>query len=356
MYQYFMMWRALQLDMSLVKLLKCPSCGDSGMVCDVFKASDSGEVTDGILRCKSCGSSFIIENGLLELLTGNLVYSEERSIFHEKYGVQAPPQPSQLNSQTSFSQSDALQKQQQAYFDTYSHNDDLSYTSYEQQPFWLAADKIAFTPWRRMIKPGSLVLDIGCAQGRSTFKLMDLDITVVGFDISKRLVRLALDRYRQGHFKAKASFFAADALQLPFADCSFDYVLIYGVLHHLPEVGKVCGEIARVLKPGGIYLGQENNHSVFRGIFDFLQRIHPLWQDDGGPEAIISQKRIHEAFEHSNVLIKTKTSLFLPPHLINLLPKKAGYLLLKLTDALCRHLPFLKEQGGVIIMEVTKRP
>ena len=49
-------------------------------------------------------------------------------------------------------------------------------------------------------------------------------------------------------------------------DSSFDYVLIYGVLHHLPDAGFACREVARTLKPGGIYFGLENNETIFRKI------------------------------------------------------------------------------------------
>jgi len=61
------------------------------------------------------------------------------------------------------------------------------------------ADTIAFDNWRKDIRPSTRLLDIGCAQGRSTYKLMDLNVQIVAFDISKRLIRQAIERYRQSH-------------------------------------------------------------------------------------------------------------------------------------------------------------
>jgi len=43
----------------------------------------------------------------------------------------------------------------------------------------------------------------------------------------------------------------ASALELPFADASFDIVFSHGVLHHIPEITNAQREIARVLRPGG---------------------------------------------------------------------------------------------------------
>jgi len=44
----------------------------------------------------------------------------------------------------------------------------------------------------------------------------------------------------------------ASALQIPFSDNTFDIVYSFGVLHHIPEVGRAIDEIRRVLKPGGL--------------------------------------------------------------------------------------------------------
>jgi len=43
----------------------------------------------------------------------------------------------------------------------------------------------------------------------------------------------------------------------PFDDCTFDLATCFGVLHHIPNVSFVAGELARCLKPGGFLLLRE---------------------------------------------------------------------------------------------------
>jgi len=45
-----------------------------------------------------------------------------------------------------------------------------------------------------------------------------------------------------------------DAAELPFADATFDCVLLTEVIEHIPDWDCALGEIGRVLKPGGILL------------------------------------------------------------------------------------------------------
>ncbi|MBV9706088.1 MAG: methyltransferase domain-containing protein [Chloroflexi bacterium] len=51
-----------------------------------------------------------------------------------------------------------------------------------------------------------------------------------------------------------AQFQVADAEQLPFPAASFDRVTCRIAAHHFPNVGQAVQEVARVLKPGGLYL------------------------------------------------------------------------------------------------------
>jgi len=337
-----------------IPLFKCPTCGSPDLQHLTFSEQSPQEINDGVVWCVKCKNWYPIQDGVLDLLTGALVYVEDRKNFWITYSDQLEKigLSSSLNGMDENKKE--LQSIQQTHFDWYANNEQQTYNTYEQLPFWVAADRLAFEPWRKNIVPGSWLLDVGCAEGRSTFKLMDLGINVVGFDVSKSLVRQAINRYRSGSFKAKATFCVADASNFPFKNSSFDYVLIYGVLHHLPDPVFACKEAARVLKLKGKYLGSENNRSMFRVIFDLLQKINPLWQEEAGPEALISSKLISEAFTGTGVKVTSYTSVFLPPHLINLLSQKKADQLLSVTDKIGRAIPGLRNNGGLIVIDGLK--
>ena len=47
--------------------------------------------------------------------------------------------------------------------------------------------------------------------------------------------------------------FVGDAERIDVPDASFDAVVDYGILHHVPDWRRALREIARVLKPGGMF-------------------------------------------------------------------------------------------------------
>jgi ubiquinone/menaquinone biosynthesis C-methylase UbiE len=286
-------------------------------------------------------------------MIGALAYEDDRSRFwsqHEHRLLELGLDP---HSAAGSEQKD-LQKIQQKHFDWWADENNQSYFEYEESSFWRAADLIAFEPWKREIAQGSRLLDVGCAQGRSTFKFMDFDLDIMGIDVSKSLIRQAIARYQQGDYRARAVFIAADASRFPIQDEQLDTVLVYGVLHHLADPGAACREISRVLKPGGSYIGQENNQTVFRAIFDLLQIVLPQWQEEAGPEAIISAGRFREWFRDTPVEVESKTSVFLPPHLCNLMSLSMSHRSLVATDRIARLIPYVRNQGGVILVHGVK--
>lgn len=58
----------------------------------------------------------------------------------------------------------------------------------------------------------------------------------------------------RGERSENLTFEVADAMDLPYADDSFDAVLIANALHIVPDPGRVLSEIDRVLRPGGILI------------------------------------------------------------------------------------------------------
>lgn len=307
-------------------------------------------------RCgvRNCLTWYPIENELLELLAGELSYLKDRESFWNRHraalenlGLGPPLTSSRTGSAT-------LQTAQQQHFDWYATNNVQTYSEYEKSPFWLAVDQLTFDNWLREVQPGKWLLDVGCAQGRSTWRFMQADLNILGFDVSKRLIRQAIDRYRNGAVRSKCTFFVADGTRFPLIDSSIDYVLIYGVLHHLPDPGKACRETARVLKHQGIYFGSENNATIFRKLFDVLQKIFPQWHEEAGPEPLISRQRLSEAFREARTSLTTNTSVFVPPHLLNLMPERIAYRALLFSDRLGNLLPVVRDNGGLLLIRAVR--
>jgi SAM-dependent methyltransferase len=95
------------------------------------------------------------------------------------------------------------------------------------------------------LRPGERLLEIGCGEGGNLFHLRNgQSTTLYGVDFSPAKVAFA-------HRVAAAHCAAADAAALPFADATFDAILIRDLLHHLPQPSLAIAEAHRVLRPGG---------------------------------------------------------------------------------------------------------
>lgn len=73
---------------------------------------------------------------------------------------------------------------------------------------------------------------------------------MIATDYSEGMIREA----RKGKCPENLKFEIADAIQLPYADKSFDVVLIANALHVMPEPEKALGEIDRVLRKDGLLI------------------------------------------------------------------------------------------------------
>lgn len=98
---------------------------------------------------------------------------------------------------------------------------------------------------------GKKCLDAGCGGGRFIVALSRLGaVEVRGIDVSEGAVDLANARLKERGFpNARAE--VASVLAIPFPDCSFDYVVSSGVIHHTPDPQRAFQELVRVLKPSG---------------------------------------------------------------------------------------------------------
>lgn len=94
------------------------------------------------------------------------------------------------------------------------------------------------------------VLEIAAGPGLLAKHVADAAHTMVATDYSEGMMKEA----RKGTYPKNLTFEAADAASLPYADDSFDVVLIANALHVMPEPEKALKEIDRVLKDKGILI------------------------------------------------------------------------------------------------------
>ena len=122
---------------------------------------------------------------------------------------------------------------------------------------WLTPDAGVMKAILSLAARGEVVkaADIGCGVGRHALAMARAGFTVTALDASP----VGLEECRR---QAEAEGLAIQTLEgrmnaLPFADASLDYLLSFNVIYHgdAKVVRETFAEIARVLKPGGLFQG-----------------------------------------------------------------------------------------------------
>jgi SAM-dependent methyltransferase len=116
-------------------------------------------------------------------------------------------------------------------------------------------------PWAlEGVDLGGDVLEIGPGYGVTTRWLVERAGALTAVEVDEQL---AVDLGREvGH---RVEVRAADGAALPFADATFDTVVCFTVLHHVPSPAhqdRLFAEAARVLRPGGTFAGSDSRRSL----------------------------------------------------------------------------------------------
>lgn len=103
---------------------------------------------------------------------------------------------------------------------------------------------------------GDDVLEIGPGPGRTTEVLVTLAERLTAAEVDPELASAL-----QARLGAAVEVVHADATGLPFDSGRFSTVLSFTMLHHLPSAAhqdQVFAEAARVLRPGGLFAGNDS--------------------------------------------------------------------------------------------------
>lgn len=98
------------------------------------------------------------------------------------------------------------------------------------------------------------VLDLACGDGAYSAWLADIApnaATVWAIDVSRDWLRVATQSAARAGAAGQVVALAGDALRLPFADDTLDYIWCAQSLYSLPDTMAVLRELRRVLRPGG---------------------------------------------------------------------------------------------------------
>jgi len=96
-------------------------------------------------------------------------------------------------------------------------------------------------------------LDVATGGGHTALAVAPHVGQIMVTDLTPRMLEKARE-YLLAQGVTNAQFQVADAEQLPFAAETFDRVTCRIAQHHFPNMAQATREVARVLKPGGLYL------------------------------------------------------------------------------------------------------
>ncbi|MDT0347068.1 class I SAM-dependent methyltransferase [Streptomyces litchfieldiae] len=127
--------------------------------------------------------------------------------------------------------------------------------------------------------PTGVALDAACGTGRFAAWLAERGHRVLGVDSSPAMLARARDRVPRGEFHL------GDLRRLPVADEAVDLVVCTLALTHVPELGPVLAEFARVLRPGRhLVISDIHPERVARG------GVPPVRRPDGQPGRVATHR------------------------------------------------------------------
>lgn len=121
------------------------------------------------------------------------------------------------------------------------------------------------------------VLDVATGGGHTALAFAPHVREVLASDLTPRMLEAA-EAFVHGQGAQNVSFALADAEELPFEAGSFDIVTSRIAPHHFPHPERFVQAVARVLRPGGLFLLDDNMAPEDAELDAFMNRFEQ-WRD-----------------------------------------------------------------------------
>ncbi len=157
---------------------------------------------------------------------------------------------------------------------------------------------------------GKDVLDLGCAGGFMAEALARNGANVSGIDPAAEAIDAARSHAEVSGLNIRYDVGVGEAL--PYTDAVFDAVVCVDVLEHVADLDKVVREVARVLKPGGVFLYDTINRNALSRfatitVAEDILRLLPKGTHD--PEMFIRPDELARAMKSAGLQVGPTTGL-----------------------------------------------
>jgi SAM-dependent methyltransferase len=221
---------------------------------------------------------------------------------------------------------------------------------------WYTAVDSAFRRQSELIQqaPGHIkILEYGCADGRLSLleePLAERFSQFCGIDLSDRAIARARETAASLGLSGRR-FEVMDAEAMTFPDGEFDLVFGRGIVHHL-DLNKCFGEIARVLRPGGVAIFVEPmGHNP--ALNWYRSRTPALRTPDEHPLLMADFERAKRFFAKVELSFFGLSTLLAVP----LRETKVGAPAMKLCEAADSYLlrvPLIQRNAWFVLMQLTR--
>lgn len=125
---------------------------------------------------------------------------------------------------------------------------------------FMRKDRAAYEKMYGLIRPvvkGKTVLELATGTGLIAKNIVNAAAHIEATDASAEMIAEA----KRNNQSAKLHFSVQDMFRLPYADKSFDVVIVSNALHIVPQPEKALAEIHRVLRDDGVLIAPTFTHA-----------------------------------------------------------------------------------------------